>query len=236
WMYAFYARLFFAFFGLFIVAWTPESRVSTPFFLFVLGVSVLGSFASTVQFVGMGSFFTRISDPAIGGTYMTLLNTLSNLGGTWPHFFVLQAVEYYTVTRCEVPSSAPAATQAAAAALRHCSSDSERHACAELGGACAVTRDGYYSVGAACAVLGLLLLVTVVRPQVLRLQALPHAAWRLPRRARRGAKGGGGGGGGGGGRDEDDDDDDGGDGGGGDDDGEEEVELVGLVREVKEER
>jgi PAT family acetyl-CoA transporter-like MFS transporter 1 len=59
---------------------------------------------STVQFVGITAFHTQIADPLIGGTYMTvsafvrripverlklswipqLLNTVSNLGGTWP--------------------------------------------------------------------------------------------------------------------------------------------------------
>jgi Acetyl-coenzyme A transporter 1 len=70
---------------------------------------------STVQFVGISAFHTQIADPLIGGTYMTvialfsqeifvaktrvpdachasfqLLNTVSNLGGTWPRYFVLR--------------------------------------------------------------------------------------------------------------------------------------------------
>jgi hypothetical protein len=28
-------------------------------------------------------FFSLVSDPTIGGTYMTLLNTITNLGGAW---------------------------------------------------------------------------------------------------------------------------------------------------------
>ena len=32
------------------------------------------------MFVAHMSFHAQISDPSIGGTYMTLLNTLSNLG------------------------------------------------------------------------------------------------------------------------------------------------------------
>lgn len=34
------------------------------------------------------AFFARISDPSIGGTYMTFLNTISNLG-TKVHTFIL---------------------------------------------------------------------------------------------------------------------------------------------------
>jgi Acetyl-coenzyme A transporter 1 len=55
----------------------------------------------------MGAFHARVSDPVIGGTYITvcifdvallyysnfdiqLLNTVYNLGYTWPRFFVLR--------------------------------------------------------------------------------------------------------------------------------------------------
>ena len=37
--------------------------------------------ASQCMFVSTMAFFARISDPAMGGTYMTMLNTMSNLGG-----------------------------------------------------------------------------------------------------------------------------------------------------------
>ena len=37
-----------------------------------------------MQFVAQMAFYNRISDPAIGGTYLTMLNTLANLGGQWP--------------------------------------------------------------------------------------------------------------------------------------------------------
>lgn len=34
------------------------------------------------MFVAQMAFFARVSDPKFGGTYMTLLNTLANLGKT----------------------------------------------------------------------------------------------------------------------------------------------------------
>ncbi|WAR13838.1 ACATN-like protein [Mya arenaria] len=36
------------------------------------------------MFVSRMAFNAKVSDPAIGGTYMTLLNTLGNLGWSWP--------------------------------------------------------------------------------------------------------------------------------------------------------
>jgi PAT family acetyl-CoA transporter-like MFS transporter 1 len=38
------------------------------------------------------TFFAKRVDPAIGGSYMTLLNTAANLGGTWPASFVMWLV------------------------------------------------------------------------------------------------------------------------------------------------
>ena len=38
------------------------------------------------------AFFARISDPAIGGTNMTFLNTLANLGMMWPNSFLTWSV------------------------------------------------------------------------------------------------------------------------------------------------
>lgn len=52
------------------------------------------------MFVAIMAFFARISDPAVGGTYMTLLNTLSNLGGNWPATVALWFVDSLTWKSC----------------------------------------------------------------------------------------------------------------------------------------
>lgn len=39
---------------------------------------------NSLQFNAQMTFFAHRVDPAIGGSYMTLLNTAANLGGTWP--------------------------------------------------------------------------------------------------------------------------------------------------------
>lgn len=48
------------------------------------------------MFVAEMAFFARVSDPAVGGTYMTLLNTLANLGSMWSATFTLWFVEQVT--------------------------------------------------------------------------------------------------------------------------------------------
>lgn len=52
------------------------------------------------MFVAIMAFFAKISDPAVGGTYMTLLNTLCNLGGNWSATAVLWLVEMLTWQKC----------------------------------------------------------------------------------------------------------------------------------------
>ena len=53
------------------------------------------------MFVAVMGFHARISDPAMGGTYMTLLNTLSNLGGTLAGTIALWLVDIVSFKGCE---------------------------------------------------------------------------------------------------------------------------------------
>ena len=49
-------------------------------FLLLAVCGLVTSFTSTLMFTAMGSFFNRISDPGMGGAYLTLLNTIANMG------------------------------------------------------------------------------------------------------------------------------------------------------------
>lgn len=51
-----------------------ESLLSIDILYFVGQVAVYGMYVPTM------AFFAKVSDPVIGGTYMTLLNTITNLG------------------------------------------------------------------------------------------------------------------------------------------------------------
>jgi MFS transporter, PAT family, solute carrier family 33 (acetyl-CoA transportor), member 1 len=120
----------------------------------------------------MGSFFTQISDPAIGGTYMTLLNTVSNLGGTWPKYFVLLAVDYFTDAPC-IGKDLGLSTGI------KCSDEKSRTLCKTLGGTCEYISDGYYIVNTACFVFGIVSLIFYIKPTIDKLQILKNSAWRV---------------------------------------------------------
>ena len=47
-------------------------------------LALLREAGSTLMFTSMMAFVARVADPGLGGTYMTLLNTLANVGAKWP--------------------------------------------------------------------------------------------------------------------------------------------------------
>ncbi|KAF8760909.1 Acetyl-coenzyme A transporter 1 [Rhizoctonia solani] len=129
----------------------------------------------TVQFVGVSAFHTQISDPLIGGTYMTLLNTVSNLGGTWPRYFVLKGVDMFSEATCHVEQEGSEILMKAT----ECVSEHGKATCTDLGGTCVTERDGYYIVSWICIGLGASILVFYIWPTAKRLQALKRSQWRV---------------------------------------------------------
>ncbi len=127
---------------------------------------------SQLQFVAQMAFFARVSDPAIGGTAMTLLNTVANLGGKWPNSVVLFAAEGLTRRACDGAAGAGAAAAAAGA----CADAAAREACGAAGGACALRADAFMPLTAACTLAGIAWLA-LMRGRVLAMGALPPSAW-----------------------------------------------------------
>ncbi|KIM67104.1 hypothetical protein SCLCIDRAFT_1210585 [Scleroderma citrinum Foug A] len=175
WIWAFWPRLAFAVSSTLIVYWFPTPPISYGFMAFLVVHTVLQGFASTIQFVGISAFHTRISDPLIGGTYMTLLNTFTNLGGTWPKYFVLKGVDMFSVAYCTVKDTD---TELVVKATE-CVSDLGKERCSAIGGECITEQDGYYYVSMICVTFGVLFLVGYIMPTARRLQTLPIHRWRI---------------------------------------------------------
>ena len=188
WVIAFVARLGLALGGMALVYGmpAPPGKISTSYFFLIVLSTVFNSFASTVQFVGITAFHTQVADPVIGGTYMTLLNTLSNLGGTWPRYFVFKMVDYFTVSQCQPPAEvSPERLKEifghanATLSLGECASDAGKARCGAIGGHCAIFRDGYYWTNTICVIVGALSLVLVILPIARHLERVPPQAWRV---------------------------------------------------------
>lgn len=135
--------------------------VTPAFYTVVLVLNVAYSFASEcLMFVGIGAFFLNItaSSVHVAGSYLTLLNTASNMGGIWPKPIVLWLVDLLTV----------------------------RDACLltpkelDTGHTCDIIYDGYYVLSAALipvsGIAGIYLFHTLPR-----LGRLSDSAWRASR-------------------------------------------------------
>jgi MFS transporter, PAT family, solute carrier family 33 (acetyl-CoA transportor), member 1 len=136
------------------------------------------------MFVSSSAFYTQIADPVIGGTYLTLLNTVSNLGGTWPRFFVLAGVDFFTKATCILPESELERTflyLLIELILAHsCHTEPEKAQCVAAGGMCEKHVDGYYIVNTLCVAIGFVLFFWYIRPRVTKLQGISHHAWTVP--------------------------------------------------------
>jgi MFS transporter, PAT family, solute carrier family 33 (acetyl-CoA transportor), member 1 len=75
WCWAFVARLAAAVFAQITVMIYPSTPVPAWYMLVVIAEHIYSTFMNTVMFVAASAFHARIADPAIGGTYMTLLAT-----------------------------------------------------------------------------------------------------------------------------------------------------------------
>ncbi|EMD41540.1 hypothetical protein CERSUDRAFT_79154 [Gelatoporia subvermispora B] len=172
WIYAYWPRLGLALVATLLVYWFPRPPISTAFFLLLIVQNVTQNFAGTIQFGGISAFHTRISDPVVGGTYMTLLNTFANMGGTWPKYFVLKGVDLFSVATCQIGDDL-------SVKATECVSEHGKAACTNLGGTCVTEQDGYYVVSAICLVLGFLSVVFYMIPTARKLQAMPISKWRV---------------------------------------------------------
>ncbi|KAF7437200.1 hypothetical protein PC9H_004036 [Pleurotus ostreatus] len=175
WIYAFWPRIGLALVATVLINWFPAPPISMGFFMFLILHTVLSSFASTVQFVGISAFHTRVSDPLIGGTYMTLLNTFTNMGGTWPKWFVLKGIDTFTIAECKLPGS----NLELKSKVLECVTETGKTTCKQLSGECVIQRDGYYIVSAICMVFGITFLLAYIIPTARKLQALPTSKWRI---------------------------------------------------------
>lgn len=77
---------------------STDMSSSAIFWAAVIGSTALFSIVDSMQFNAQMVFFAHRVDPAIGGTYMTLLNTAANLGSTWPASIVMYMVGQLSVS------------------------------------------------------------------------------------------------------------------------------------------
>lgn len=135
--------------------------VTTWFYFFVLILSIVYSFAAEcLMFVGIGAFFLTITQSSVhvAGSYLTLLNTSSNLGGIWHKAAVLYLIDKLTVrSACELSASDISS-----------------------GKKCDIVTDGYYVISAILLPIALLVGRHLYRT-LPKLEKLPDSSWKATR-------------------------------------------------------
>ncbi|KAH7304973.1 acetyl-coenzyme A transporter 1-domain-containing protein [Stachybotrys elegans] len=180
WCWGFMGRLVAAIVAQTTVAMFPAEGVTSGYLLVVIASHVFSTFTNTIMFVAVSAFHARVSDPVIGGTYMTLLATVSNLGGTFPRYFVLRMVDAFTSATCNPGQTAGLDLKGPAVMEPFsCAVQAEKERCENGGGTCVLIHDGYYIVNILCVLFGVATFLLYIQPKVLHLQSLPLRAWRL---------------------------------------------------------
>jgi len=166
-------RLLFGVIFALLVNWTHHVREpgadSFPiyYYITILSAYAVHQVSLYTMFVSGMAFHAKISDPLIGGTYMTLLNTVSNLGGVWPSSLSLWAIDGLTWKTCK-----------GVVGDLSCNSAAEKKFCTDSGGSCAISIDGYYIETGICVFLGIIWLLWKRRTLV-NLQNLDENAWKV---------------------------------------------------------
>lgn len=148
-----------------------------PVEFIVLGVfGVTTSFSGTLMFTAQGSFCNKISDPEMGGAYLTLLNTIANMGIILPKVVLFWLMDVLTIRDCRAPTGERWDLYCPVKKL-----DAEGlNPCTDAGGSCLIKMDGFYSLSYATALGGLILGLFFVKilPQI---QAMPAKFWHAKR-------------------------------------------------------
>jgi hypothetical protein len=177
WLFGYFLRLGMAAITTLLVAAFPTGATfkDAPFFYFsVVLAGIATSFSSTLMFVSQGTFFAGISDSSMGGTYLTLLNTMANFGHAWPKFFVFLLIDFLTFQKCIGPNPSNGDSSL------YCSMKAGPgidNPCTVAGGTCVTILDGFYPFSMAMVAVGLLIGIFCSR----RLHALERVridSWR----------------------------------------------------------
>jgi len=197
WLTSFPLRIVFCGLMVVFVYFTPLIRMDDgefPSYYYVLltCLVVVHRISLYCMFVAGMAFHNKISDPLVGGTYMTLLNTFSNLGNKWSSSFSLWFVDQITFKQCEQKSetiSSPlelssntTISSSWAQSNNTCYGTVLVEQCKEGGGECVTLQEGFYTMATVWLVIGSLWFVWVFRT-IRHVQTIDPKQWRVINKA-----------------------------------------------------
>lgn len=124
WYKAVIPRIFFGLIATWICYQTKIIGIKNPdreegldypisWYIFIIVIYAFHQMASSCHFVSIMAFHAKVSDPEIGGTSMTLMNTVSNLGGSWMSTVSLYFVDKLSQFSCDFENLAPEEVESA---------------------------------------------------------------------------------------------------------------------------
>ncbi|XP_050521736.1 acetyl-coenzyme A transporter 1-like isoform X2 [Daktulosphaira vitifoliae] len=119
-----------------------------------------------VMIVNIMAFYARISDPKIGGTNMTLLSTIGNLGTSWSKTCAIWLIDFFTYKQCSNDDS------------NKCFYRYDTNICTKSGGTCRISVDGFYIEALICTIYGILWFFFFRKP-IKKLQSKPINEWHV---------------------------------------------------------
>ncbi|RWS05265.1 acetyl-coenzyme A transporter-like protein, partial [Dinothrombium tinctorium] len=148
---------------------TEDRTFSASYYVLVVLVFALQMFAVYCSSITIWAFMARVSDPLIGGTYMTLLNTVSNIGGTWVQTVALYFVDLLSFQWCPENGYFCVVKNATAVnmTLTNVTVDQARSPIV----------DGYYVESMICILIGIFWML-LIRNNVKWLESVPRSLWR----------------------------------------------------------
>jgi len=133
------------------------------YFLFFIN-ALMKQITVEIMHSARGAFYTRVADDAIGGTYLTLLNTISNLGIKWPHTVALGLMDAFSVNkRRDKKRADPLLDPLITSPIVEVES---------------IWYDGYYTLTVCCTIFGILWLY-FMKKKVISLQESNLDTWKV---------------------------------------------------------
>ncbi|CAF0971281.1 unnamed protein product [Brachionus calyciflorus] len=174
------------------IYFTPSFKDSNneyPLYYFALCLLInsIQSIFTYSMFVSQMAFFAKVSDKKIGGTYMTFLNTITNMGGNWPTTTALYLANYLNAKKCSYDQLVNPSVQMNSTVLEQinknlCSNDVESQNCVNLGGFCVTKIDAFYVETLACTLFGVVWILSF-RKLMYNLQDMPKSLWKISKKA-----------------------------------------------------
>ncbi|CAI6364916.1 unnamed protein product [Macrosiphum euphorbiae] len=166
-------RLLCNFLFMLLIYYTPEfirnngvMDIPMYYYAILLTIQTIHDIQFNIMSVALVAFYYRISDTRFGGTYMTLLNTLSNLGTLWSKSAAIGLIDVLTFKECSFDSK------------NNCSTLNLQNMCKLKGGDCIVIVNGYYVESIAFTIVGTIWYF-IFKNILKRLQSKSPTHWQI---------------------------------------------------------